>query len=79
MHAMAATAATSRAMLDGDLVERDLDLKMIGPNSLDALTYKMETARLINERLSDPQEAASDAMIAAVAILASSEVRNSFF
>ncbi len=60
-------------MWEGDLVRPDLRKrvrdKLIGPNSFDSLTYKAETARLINEKLSDPVEAASDATIAAVAIM----------
>jgi hypothetical protein len=82
MHAIVATAATSQAMWEGELIGPHLRQRvrdrLIGPNTLDSLTYKAETARLINEKLSDPAEAASDATIAAVAILTSSEVSHSF-
>jgi hypothetical protein len=78
MHALVATGATSQAMWEGELMRPDLKRRvqdrLVGQNSMDSLTFKAETARLINEKLSDPVEAASDATIAAVSILASTEV-----
>ncbi|KAJ9221667.1 transcriptional regulator family: Fungal Specific TF [Paecilomyces variotii] len=73
LHSMISVACTVYAMWTGEYLGPDMALRSpstrLSLATLDSFYHKSETIRLVNEKLNDPEQAAADATIAAVAIL----------
>jgi hypothetical protein len=78
LHAIIAITASNQAERNAEIIHSDLqDIlqeRKLRPNSTDYLFHQAEAVRLINEKLSDPAEACSDATIGAVTLVLCSDV-----
>jgi hypothetical protein len=78
LHAFIAVSASNQAARDAEISHSDpqdqLNEKNLRPHYADYLFHQAEAVRFINERLSDPTKACSDATIGAVTFLICSDV-----
>lgn len=74
LHACICVAASNMALQAGEFPLKDPNNRSSSPLLLDTFHHRGETIRLVNEGLSDPVKASSDALIAAVSILLTIEV-----
>jgi len=75
LHACICCAASNQALMSGDLPLVDPTKRWSSPLVFDSFLHRGETIKLVNRGLSDPAKASSDALIAAVSILITIEVR----
>ena len=74
LHACICVSSSNAALLTGDLSETDPSKRWSNPLLVDTYHHRGETIRLVNDGLSDPVQAASDELIAAVSTLLTIEV-----
>ncbi|KAL1966650.1 hypothetical protein VTN77DRAFT_4061 [Rasamsonia byssochlamydoides] len=73
LYACITSSATNKALISGDFFA-DPVTQMTSPLILDRLHHRGETIKLVNQGLSNPATASSDALIAAVSVLISIEI-----
>jgi hypothetical protein len=83
LNAIIAAAASNQAVRDAEIIQPDphhpLKDTKLRPHSVDYFFHQAEAIRFINENLSDPAEACSDATLGAVTFVICSDVSHPIF